>query len=682
MKAQSLFRLTLALLLAVLFGVLALISTHANLLALPAALCGVASALAQDAADNAPVQSPSISASTLTPLAAESYDLTFSTYLGGSSWEHARDVYVDDRGYIYVTGGTASADFPTTPGAYDTTFNTGGTQIGSAGYCDVFVSKFDVSGDLIWSTFLGGPNYDRAYAIEVDSQGYVYVAGRAGPGFPVKNAFQPTFQGANQGIYGDQNAFVAKLEADGSDVVWASYIGTGYLCRDLAIDVNGNAYVPLEYLGSTNPVLPPSQWFQNAYQSSPMGGSEFGVAKVGGDGSQVLWATWLGGSGDESACASIRVDVDGYVYAAFHTDSTDMPKITGVWDQSHNGGVDYYVARFTPGGSDLVFGTYLGGSGDEWVSTHNLALDADGNVYVSLPTDSAGFPITQGPHGPTGAYDIAVVKFSATGALVESTLIGGNAGENPDGIYVDNQKGVFVTGETGSDDFPVTADTAYQSANGGNQDAVLVRLSADFSRLAYATYMGGSAYDNGRSGFLGGDGSLYVTGSADGPGWPTKNAYQDSFAGGGAGWGAGDCVLAKFILRDGPQKAASSRTPSRGEVVTYTVVIQELAAPLTATVTLTDLVPLGLGYAAGTLTATGGRVNDATSPALAWTGELTPTPIVTVTYAVTVTVNTPQIITNSAVVASPGYEPFTRTAVVRANWVNRYLPLILRGYGS
>jgi hypothetical protein len=178
----------------------------------------------------------------LAPAAQESYDLAFSTYLGGSNWEHARDVAADAQGNIYVVGGTASTDFPTTPGAYQRALRTGGSQ--DFGPCDVFVAKFSPGGALIWSTYIGGPNYDRAYGVEVDSQGYVYVAGRADPGFPVKNAFQPDFDGVDNGSYGMQNAFVLKLAPDGSALVWSSYVGVSTLCRDLAIDPNGDVYVP------------------------------------------------------------------------------------------------------------------------------------------------------------------------------------------------------------------------------------------------------------------------------------------------------------------------------------------------------------------------------------------------------------------------------------------------------
>jgi uncharacterized repeat protein (TIGR01451 family) len=611
----------------------------------------------------------------------ELYDLEFSTYIGGTGGEMIRDVCADSDGNSYITGGTKSADFPTTPGAYDRSFDSSGDQVGSEGPMEAFVTKFDADGNLVWSTFLGGPNYDRAYAIEVDSQGYVYVAGRAGPGFPVKNAFQSTFQGADQGIYGWQNAFVAKLMPDGSDVVWASYVGTGYMCRDLAIDADGDVYVPLTYLGATNPALPPAGWFQNAYQSTVKGGSEFGVAKIKGDGSQVLWATWLGGSGNDSDAGSIRVAADGHVYVAFNTRSNDLPNIAGVWDQTYNLGADYYIARFTPDGSDLVFGTYLGGSGDEWVNTHNLALDRQGNSYVSTATNSSGFPTTPGAFQTAsgGSVDITVSKFSPTGALIASTFIGGNGIDNPDGMYVDASGNVYVSGQTSSTDFPVTS-RAYQTSNHGSDDAILLRLSADFSQLLYSTYIGGGAYDNGRSGYMDSYGSLYLAGSSDGAGWPTKNAYQDSFAGGSGTYGTGDGIMARFGPAYGPRKAASARTPAYGETLIYTIVVQGLAVPLTTTLCLTDVVPSGLAYVSGTFTATAGAVGATLPPTLTWSGVLTPAPVITLTYAVTVTETSARLISNTATIHAGPAGTLTQSATVVANGRELYLPRVLRAY--
>ncbi|MHC4445859.1 MAG: SBBP repeat-containing protein [Planctomycetota bacterium] len=304
-------------------------------------------------------------------VAQERYDLAFSTYIGGSNWEHARDIFADKKGNLYVVGGTASPDFPTTPGAYDRTFNSGGKQTGSAGPCDALVMKFNPKGNIVWSTYLGGPHYDRAYAVEVDDAGYVHVAGRCGPGFPVTpGSFQTEYKGTYGNFYGAQNGFVAKLAPDGKRLVWSSYVGVGNLCRDLAIDRDGDVYVPLGYARESASVSPP-KWFStaftNAFQKTPRSKTECGAVKIKSDGSQVLWATWIGGSNKDTQEASIRVDNRKRVYLSLNTNSVDIPTTHGAYDRTHNGDDDGYIALLKPDGSDLIYATYLGGSKSPFV---------------------------------------------------------------------------------------------------------------------------------------------------------------------------------------------------------------------------------------------------------------------------------------------------------------------------
>lgn len=485
-------------------------------------------------------------ASAVVARAAESYELSFSTYLGGSGYEHIRDVCADRHGNVYVAGGTTSYDFPTTPGAY---------QRDLAGSFDIFVVKFAANGALVWSTLVGGKDYDRAYAIEVDDQGYVYVGGRGGRHAPVtRGAVQSEFKGdwAGGPYKSDMNAYVFKLSPDGSKIIWATFFGTGQKFRDIDIDAEGNVHgVWHDPLNSQNPHRDnwrdPS-WFAKAFQKRPKGGEgDFGVVKISADGSRCLWATYLTGSGKETGAASVRVANDGTVYAETWTFSSDMPTTEGAHDRTHNGGPDYYIARLSPDGSKLLFGTYLGGSGREIHSTHNLAIDENGNAYVSVWTSSEDFPTTPGAFQRTynGDYsDWAVTKLSPTGALVASTFIGGNAGENPDGIYADAQGNVYLSGYTRSTDFPVTVE-AGQVHDG--QKAAFVKLSADFSCLLYATYLGGTKRDDGRTGFLDDRGNWYLAGETGSPDWPAKNAFQTTFG------GQGDAIVAKFAPAETPR---------------------------------------------------------------------------------------------------------------------------------
>jgi hypothetical protein len=472
--------------------------------------------------------------------------LDFSTYLGGSMFEHARDITTDSQGNVYVTGGTESANFPVTPGAYQTVHNPGTPSNTSISRFDVFVTKFSPTGQLLWSTFIGGPNYDRAYAIEVDSQGYVYVAGRAGAGFPVTaGAFQTSFQGGQEAsFYGPQDGFIAKLTPDGSQLVWASYFGTSdpQIIRDIAIDRAGNVYLGSGYKSGTW-TAGVSAAFQQGFQKTPQGGKDTVVAKVAADGSRLLWATYLGGSLDDGATPSLRVDAAGNVYVATSTTSSNMPTSATAYDRTYNGGQDFYIAKLSADGASLLYGTYLGGSGKESEETHNIEIDAQGNAYVTAGTTSANFPTTPGAFDRTlsGTDDIFAAKLSADGSqLLGSTYIGGSAGDFSQGIGVDGQGNVYISAGSHSTDFPVTAG-AFQTTHGGGGDAVAIKLAADFSRLDYATFLGGSGNDEYRAAHVDGAGNFYLAGQATSTNLPTRNAFDTSYG------GNTDSIVAKFI---------------------------------------------------------------------------------------------------------------------------------------
>jgi hypothetical protein len=270
------------------------------------------------------------------------------------------------------------------------------------------------------------------------------------------------------------------------------------------------------------------RWNVNAFQPDPQGGTDCGVAKIASDGRRVLWATYLGGSDYDSIEASIDVDAKGYVYVGCQTRSKDIPTTAGAADRTHNGGVDWYVAKLLPDGSDIVYGTFIGDEGNNWLNTHNLVVDRDGNCYSSTCAFSSSFPTTpaaiQTAFGG-GKVDWGIVKLSPTGALLAGTLLGGSGGDNSDGIRIDSQGNLILFGQTGSADFPVSTD-AYQPVKGAKDDAVIVKLSPNLDRLIYSTFLGGDGNDAGRAGCVAGDGSLIVAGSSSGGNWPTANAFQ------------------------------------------------------------------------------------------------------------------------------------------------------------
>ena len=397
--------------------------------------------------------------------------LVYSAYLGGISTDEGRGIAVDAAGNAYVTGKTASLDFPTTVGAFDRT-------LGGSG--DAFVTKLDPSGStLVYSTFLGGTfNEDQGNAIAVDGTGNAYVTGEtfAGGGgffadFPVTpGAFQTSFN-----TFGIQTqAFVTKLNPSGSGLVYSTYLGNGTEARGfgIAVDATGNAYVT----GSgQNGFAVTSGAFDTTFNGGLI---DAFVTKLNAGGSALVYSTFLGGSGNDEGFG-IAVDGNGSAYVTGKTGSLDFPMTVGAFHTTSGGGTDAFVTKLDPSGSALVYSTFLGGNNTD--EGHGIALDAAGSAYVTGVTASADFPVTAGTFDATfgGNTDAFVAKINPSGsALVYSTYLGGANQDQGNGIAVDATPSAYVTGYTFSDDFPVTSG-ALQSVRRGDFDAFVAKISED-----------------------------------------------------------------------------------------------------------------------------------------------------------------------------------------------------------
>ncbi|MBI4718922.1 MAG: SBBP repeat-containing protein [Planctomycetes bacterium] len=477
--------------------------------------------------------------------------LRFSFHLGAQAEDTVRDIAVDAYGHIYLTGGTASANFPVTARAYDTTLDTRSGHVH-----DVFVAKLRPDGSIIWATYVGGPYFDIPLALEVDADGAVIVAGQAGPGFPTTpGSIQPAFGGDlnPDGFYGPQDGFVTKVAPDGSYLMWSTFFGQpdGTTIRDIALDEAGNVYLAMPNVQADNPHITPG-----AFESMRPGGGDGVVAKISYDGAVVEWATYLGGSGRDLGTPSIRLDDLGFVYVLGYTNSVDIPTTPGAFDRSYNGGGDLYVAKLLPDGSDLVFATYLGGSGVEFTETHGLALDARGTVYVAATTTSTDFPTTPGAfqrvYGGTGTSgkgantnypgDGFIAELSADGTrLLASTYVGGRYGEGIEGIGLGRDGSVFISGSTYSDNFPVSAD-GFQTHYTGRGDWFAAKFAADLSERLYASYLGGGEVDYGRTSTIDEFGNFYTAGHTQSSDWPVI-ARTRTYS--GAAW---DGAVAVFNL--------------------------------------------------------------------------------------------------------------------------------------
>ena len=332
---------------------------------------------------------------------------------------------------------------------------------------------------------------------------------------------QPAYGG------GVADAFVLKLNATGSALVYSTYLGGSSQdeASDVRLDATGSAYQSGR-TSSTN--FPTANPLQPAY-----GGGNFDdfVAKLNPAGSALVYSTYLGGSGNEGFTA-IAVDEAGNVYVASNTTSTNFPTVNPL-QPANGGGNDAFVAKLNATGSALVYSTYLGGSGSDLALI--LAVDHSGNTYVAGRTSSTDFP-TVNPLQPAyagGPFDGFVAKLNAAGsALIYSTYLGGSGdtAENINGIAVDAAGNAYLSG-TAATDFP-TANPLQPAYGGGPSDAFAAKINATGSALIYSTYLGGSGSDRGDYIALDAAGNVYMIGWTSSPDFPTKDPLQPDYGGG------------------------------------------------------------------------------------------------------------------------------------------------------
>jgi len=457
--------------------------------------------------------------------------LVYSTYLGGNGGDGASAIAVDAAGDAYIAGQTASQNFPVTAGVLQSTNKaTVGSKI------TAFVAELNPTGtDLVYSTYLGGSIIDGAAAIVVDAAGNAYVAGQtSSPDFPVtQGAYQTTNK---SGTTQASNAFVAKLNSGATALIYSTFLGgsggtriiqggclnagarnglMGWELGDnedaafaIAVDATGEAYVAGQALSTDFPIT------QGAFQTQNNGASTNAtnafVAELDTSGANLLYSTYLGGSG--AACPSnmsvgnmgdagvaLTVDSSGNAYLAGVTSSKDFPVTQGAFQTTNkfsykvnHAGPTAFVAKLNPSGSALVYSTYLGGSGGFINFTpffaqyggdaaNALAVDSNGDAYVTGATASLNFPVTAGAFqaanaGATGSggafYNAFLAELNPAGdALIYSTYLGGNTsnpnveasghlipiGDLASALALDASGNVYLAGQAESANFPITS---------------------------------------------------------------------------------------------------------------------------------------------------------------------------------------------------------------------------------
>ncbi len=337
--------------------------------------------------------------------------LLYSTYIGESAIDYANDLAIDTAGNAYIVVRTSDTvvDYPTTPGAFDTTFN---------GIDDVAVSKLNTTGSgLVYSTFLGGSSIDNGTAIAVNAAGEAYVAGSTTDDGTDLQTTAGAYDTTHNGV---TDFFVTRFSADGSSLIYSTFIGGSGIdnAMGLAIDGAGSAYV----VGTSSVGFPVTA---GVIDTTALGSSEIGASKLSPDGATLQYSTFIGGNQGESA-NSVAVDLAGNAYITGSNFGGDFPVTSGAFDTTFNGGNDVILTVLNPAATGYLFSTYLGGGGND--SGNDIALDASGNVYVAGQTSNNAtlFPTTpeafQTFHG--GGTDALIAKlgdYSIAGRVIDAS---------------------------------------------------------------------------------------------------------------------------------------------------------------------------------------------------------------------------------------------------------------------
>ncbi len=404
--------------------------------------------------------------------------------LGGAGEDYAMAIDVDSAGCAYMAGYTWSTS--------QSLSATGAIRLGTLTTTNynIFVKKFDALGGDAHTTYIGGNNNSRAYAIASDATGNVYLTGQTSatsPSFPLKDALYSTNRG-------NGDAFLTKLYADGT-LAYSTFLGgtkedLGY---GIAVDSSGSAYIT----GFTYSLdFPRSAGAFCTTHSS--GAMDAFITKINTVTKTLAYSTLLGRENSNSGTA-IAVDSSGSAYVTGWTYSSDFPVSTTPFQSIYRGMQDAFVLKLNATGSALTYSTFLGGTGAD--VGMGIAVDSSGNAYVTGKTDSADFPLggDRSLFGSTkrALTDGFVAKLNSTGsALAYSLFLGGNDVDIPHGIRVNAAGEAFVVGETASGNFPML--NAFQGEKDSYRAAFVTKLNAAGSNALFSSYyLGNSGNDIG-----------------------------------------------------------------------------------------------------------------------------------------------------------------------------------------
>ncbi|MFH1016832.1 MAG: SBBP repeat-containing protein [Pseudomonadota bacterium] len=416
-------------------------------------------------------------------VSSDGSSLIWSTLLAGASNDQAAAIAVNAAGEIYVTGQTASADFPTTAGAFRRTNSGGG---------DAFVAKLVSDGSLVYSTMIGGSSSDVAASVAVDGSGYVTIAGSTqSVNFPsTPGAFKVTQSAGDMGG-GGIDGFVTRFRPDLSGVEASTYLGSGGEETAAAVTLDKDN-LPI-VVGATNAcsLFPTTA---GAFQTVCTGpGRDCFISKLNGNFSGLLYSSLLGGYARDE-CSAAVVDAQGAIYVGGRTFSGDFPVTAGAYQTTQDGlGGMGFVAKFKPAFAGLQFATFLGGS-SVWTAPMTYAgstlwglhLASDGKIVATGWAQTQYFPTTSGAYqnglnGSAGVADAFVSLLSADGsALLYSSYLGSSSEDVGYTVGIQPSGRVVLAGYTRGSGFPVSA-SAFDRTFGGASEGFLTAIDIGLS---------------------------------------------------------------------------------------------------------------------------------------------------------------------------------------------------------
>jgi len=423
---------------------------------------------------------------------------------------------------------------------------TGGYEVAANGELSFAIGAYDpqlplvIDPTFVYSSYLGAGGSDEARAVAVDIFGNAYICGQTSSvNFPTVNAYQGTFGGGN--FFGAHDVFLTKINAAGNAIIYSTYLGGSGddKCGRLAIDSSGNVYLAGE---TSSPNFPTANAFQGTYGG---GAADGFVTKLHASGSALVYSTYLGGSVFDGA-SDIAVDGNDNACVTGRTTSANFPVFNALQSAFSGGGnADAFVTKFGANGLGVIYSTYLGGNGGIGFDAGlGIALDSAGNAYVAGQTSSTNFPlvnpIQSGFGGGLPDGDAFVTKINAAGtAFIYSTYLGGGDNDIATAIAVDVAGNAYLTGSTGSTNFPTS--NQFQSVYGGNGDAFVAKINAAGSALIFSTYLGGASNDTGNDIAIDAAAHAFVTGATVSTSFPLISPTQGTYGG-----GAADAFIARF----------------------------------------------------------------------------------------------------------------------------------------